>query len=112
MTDAFINGLAIHVHYIRQKLLENNELTVNEAFYRSKALYQAQEYSAIYTSAKDLVTASVAHTGDESEAPDLAATSTNDVVAITAFSGKSIFLWTYLSSTINLSRQRGSLLFF
>ena len=44
----FINALASH--YIRQRLLESNELTVDQAFNKTRSLFQVQEYSAAYTS--------------------------------------------------------------
>ena len=45
--DAFINGLASH--HIRQRLLESNELTVDQAFNKTRSLFQAQEHSTTYT---------------------------------------------------------------
>ena len=44
--DAFINGLASH--HIRQRLLENAELTVNQAYKTAMSLHLAQEHSAAY----------------------------------------------------------------
>ena len=44
--DAFINGLASH--HIRQRLLENAELTVNQAYMTAMSLSLAQEHSAAY----------------------------------------------------------------
>ena len=46
--NAFINGLASH--QIRQRLLESNESTVDQAFNRARSLQQALEYSAAYAS--------------------------------------------------------------
>ena len=44
--DAFINGIASHS--IRQRLLENSELTVTQAFHNARSLRTAQERSAAY----------------------------------------------------------------
>ena len=44
--DAFINGLASHL--ICQRLLENAELTVNQAYKTAMSLHLAQEHSAAY----------------------------------------------------------------
>lgn len=44
--DAFINGLSSHS--IRQRLLENNELTVAQAFDKARSLRTAQEHSEAY----------------------------------------------------------------
>ena len=44
--DAFVNGLALH--HIRQRLLENNELTVDRAYTTAMSFHMAQEHSAVY----------------------------------------------------------------
>ena len=44
--DAFINGLTLH--HIRQRLLENAELTVNQAYKTAMSLHLAQEHPAAY----------------------------------------------------------------
>ena len=44
--DAFING--IQSHSIRQRLLENNELSVDQAFEKACSLRTAQEHSEAY----------------------------------------------------------------
>ena len=44
--DAFINGLSSHA--IRQRLLENNELTATQAFDTARSLRTAQEHSEAY----------------------------------------------------------------
>lgn len=66
--DAFINGLASH--HIRQRLLENNELSVADAFNRARSLCQAQEYSATYASESGLIAAAanVEHKNDKYDA--------------------------------------------
>ena len=48
MRDAFINGLLSH--HIRQRLLENAELSVDEAYKPAMSLKLAQEHSAAYFS--------------------------------------------------------------
>ena len=53
--DAFINGLASQ--QIRQRLLENNQLTLDRAFEIAKSLQMAQEYSATYAAERGLVAA-------------------------------------------------------
>ena len=53
--DAFINGLTSQ--HIRQRLLENKELTVDEAFEIARSLHMAQEYSATYAAERSLVSA-------------------------------------------------------
>ena len=54
--DAFVNGLASH--HIRQRLLENTELTVDRAYTTAMSLHMAQEHSAVYYS-ETRVTATV-----------------------------------------------------
>ena len=44
--DAFVNGIASHS--IRQRLLENSELTITQAFDNARSLRTAQEHSAAY----------------------------------------------------------------
>ena len=66
--DAFINGLTSH--HIRQRLLESNELTVDQAFNKVRSLSQAQKYSATYAlsmSETNSVAASATRTEDNSE---------------------------------------------
>ena len=45
--DAFINGISSHT--IRQRLLENNELTLERAFEQARTLDSAQKSSEVYT---------------------------------------------------------------
>ena len=51
--DAFIYGLTSQ--HIQQRLLENNELTVDRAFEIARSLHMAQEYSATYAAERSLV---------------------------------------------------------
>ena len=89
--DAFINGLASH--HIRQRLLESIELTVDQAFSKARSLFQAQEYSATYTSSMsgtNLVAASATRTEDniENEADiDSSPVTSGEVLAVATFSG-------------------------
>ena len=53
--DAFINGLTSQ--HIRQRLLENNELTVDRAFEIARSLHMAQEYSATYAAERSSIAA-------------------------------------------------------
>ena len=53
--DAFINGLGSHV--VRQRLLENNTLTVDKAFEIANSLSLAQKHSAAYLPFGDTVAA-------------------------------------------------------
>ena len=46
--DVFVNGLASH--HIRQRLLENTELTVDRAYTMAMSLHMVQKYSAVYFS--------------------------------------------------------------
>ena len=88
--DAFINGLASH--HIR-RLLESNELTVNQAFNKARSLFQAQEYSATYTSSMsgtNSVAASATRTEDNSENEadiDSSPVTSGEVLAVATFSG-------------------------
>ena len=89
---------------MRQRLLENNKLTVNKAFKRNRALYQAHEYSPIYTSENDLV---IDYTRHESEAADLGAASINGIVAITASNNLKVLFCgrTYHRRSLCLARE-------
>ena len=51
--DAFINGISSHV--IRQRLLENNELTVERAFQIACSLKTAQQHSEAYLQHPDVM---------------------------------------------------------
>ena len=53
--DAFINGISSHV--IRQKLLENSELTVERAFQIACSLETAQQHSEAYLQQPDVIAA-------------------------------------------------------
>ena len=89
--DAVINGLASH--HIRQRLLESNELTVNQAFKKARSLFQAQEYSAAYTSSMsgtNSVAASATSTEDQNENEadiDSSPATSGEVLAVATFSG-------------------------
>ena len=50
--DAFINGTASHS--IRQRLLENSQLTVTQAFDNARSLRTAQQHSAAYLNQTDI----------------------------------------------------------
>ena len=89
--DAFINGLASH--HISQRLLESNELTVDQAFNKARSLFQAQEYSATCTSSMsgtNSVAASATLTEDNSENEadiDSSPVTSGEVLAVATFSG-------------------------
>ena len=87
--DAFINGVASY--HIRQRLLESNELIVNQAFNKARSLFQAQEYSATYTSRTNSVAASATRTEDNSENEadiDSSPVTSGEVLAVATFSGE------------------------
>ena len=89
--DAFINGLASH--HIRQRLLESNELTFDQAFNQARSLFQAQEYSATYTSSTsetNSVAASATRTEDNRENEtdiESSPVTSGEVLAVATFSG-------------------------
>ena len=58
--DAFINGLSSHT--IRQRLLENHRLTLDQAFDIASSMNMAVEHSAGYLSGESLSTPPVAMT--------------------------------------------------
>ena len=66
--DAFING--IYSHSIRQRLLENNELTVAQAFDKARSLRTAQEHSEAYLTSADFSAAAASHPSNSSPTPD------------------------------------------
>ena len=51
--DAFINGLSSHI--IRQRLLENAELTVDQAYNIASSLWTAQKHSEAYLCQRDVI---------------------------------------------------------
>lgn len=61
--EAFINGLKST--YIRQRLLERNTLTLDEAFNQARALEQAQKHSAAYENNVVASISEVTHDDDE-----------------------------------------------
>ena len=60
--DAFINGMSSY--HARQRLLENNELTLEAAFNIANSLRMAQEHSAAYLPQHDVV-ASISSSGNK-----------------------------------------------
>ena len=90
--DAFINGLASH--HIRQRLLETNELTNDQAFNKARSLFRAQEYSATYTSSMSetnsvAASATLIEENRENEADIISsAVTSGELLAVAAISGR------------------------
>ena len=62
--DSFINGL--HSREIRQRLLENNALTMEEAFEKARGMEMAQKHSA-YFSGTNSISAAIPSTSEHNE---------------------------------------------
>ena len=63
--DAFINGLSSPS--IRQRLLENNQLTVTQAFDKARSLRTAQEHSDAYLNRPNVAT--ITHQAEDNPSP-------------------------------------------